>query len=75
MLINLLKHMCQTTGLTLDGLLALSNEPVEIKTMGFSMHKGKALKDVPVGWFEWYLKQEATDPDLVASIRKIHPHL
>ena len=72
---SLLSHMVLTTGLGLHDLLAMVDEPIEIKKMAFGKHKGLALKDVPKDWFSWYLRQENTDPDLAASIRKIHPHL
>lgn len=75
MLVSLVQRLMQDTGLDLYGLMDLCSEPIAVKKMTFGKHKGVALKDVPKGWFEWYVKQEQTDPDLVASIRKIHPNL
>lgn len=74
-LYSLINHMTLSTGLSLSELMEMSDTPIEVKKMGFGMHKGKALKDVPKDWFVWLLKQDNVDPDLAASIRKIHPNL
>lgn len=73
MLVNLVLHMMATTGLDIPGLLELAKAPLNIEKMTFGKHKGLALKDVPKDWFVWLLKQDNVDPDLAASIRKIHP--
>lgn len=73
MLINLVMHMMTTTGLDMEGLIDLAAAPLSIDTLAFGKHKGKALKDVPKDYFQWLLKQDNVDPDLAASIRKIHP--
>lgn len=75
MLVNLVMYMCAFTGLDIEGLLALSKAPLNIEKMTFGKWKGTALKDVPKDYFAWLLKQENIDPDLAASIRKIHPTL
>lgn len=75
LLINLVLHMMAKTGLDIEGLLELSKAPLDIDKMGFGKHKGTALKDVPKDYFVWLLKQDNVDPDLAASIRKIHPNL
>lgn len=53
------------------------NEPIIYKTMPFGKHKGKLLKDVDVGYWQWALKnmdslnpeKDNYDADLAESIR------
>ena len=75
MLLNLVSHMSISSGLDLQGLLELSKAPITIEKLSFGKHKDKALKDVPLDYFQWLLKQDNVDADLAASIRKIHPQL
>lgn len=74
-LYSLLSHMVLTTGMTLPELLVMADQPIDVPKMTFGKHKDKALKDVPKDYFQWLLKQDNVDPDLAASIRKIHPTL
>jgi exodeoxyribonuclease X len=75
MLLNLVSHMAISTGLDLQGLLELSKAPLTIEKMAFGKHKDKPLKDVPLDYIQWYMKQDQTDADLVASFKKLHPSL
>lgn len=75
MLVNLTQYLMIKAETDMEGLLALAKAPLDIKTMPFGKHKGKVLKDVPEDYFSWLLKQDNVDPDLAASIRKIHTHL
>lgn len=75
LLVKLVEHMVETSGLDIEGLHILSKAPLNIETMAFGKHKGKALADVPKDYFQWLLKQDNVDSDLAASIRKIHPNL
>ncbi len=38
--------------------------------MGFSMHKGLPIRDVPSGWVRWYQKQEETDPYYIEAFKR-----
>jgi exodeoxyribonuclease X len=75
LLVKLVFHMMEGSGLDIEGLVALSKAPLNIETMPFGKHKGKALADVPIDYFQWLMKQDNVDPDLVASIRKVHPNI
>jgi DNA polymerase III epsilon subunit-like protein len=71
LLLNLVLYMLAVTELDLDGLLAMSKEPLSIKKMPFGKHKDKALHEVPRDYIEWLMKQDNVDSDLRASIEAL----
>lgn len=64
--VNLLRHIADKKGLDLDGLLALSYEPLSLATrMPFGKHKGEALGDLPLSYVRWLIdKADNLDADL-----------
>ena len=59
-------------------LYELSKQPIEYTTMTFGKHKGTALKDVPMDYYNWLLKNSdmlneespGYDPDFAMSVEK-----
>lgn len=65
---DLLRRIVDKTGKSLPELAAESMQPIVVKTMPFGKHKGAELKDVPMAYFDWLLKQGSVDRDLAYSI-------
>lgn len=65
---ELLLHMRQTTGLSLEGLFDLHGEPLPIKKIGFGKHKGSLLADLPSEYVSWLLGPKGPD-NLDADLR------
>lgn len=75
MLMNFVRYCVMHTGKTIFELAEFSNQAIEITEVKFGKHKGKALKDVPLDYWQWLFKQDNVDPDLRASVLKLHPKL
>lgn len=75
LLMNFVRYCMVLTGKTIYELAEMANQALEIKEVKFGKHKGKALKDVPLDYWQWLFKQDNVDPDLRASVLKIHPNL
>jgi len=69
-LMHLVTYCMSVADMGILDLLALSQEPLDIKTMPFGKHKGKPLREVPRDYLRWLLAQDNLDPDLRASIEK-----
>lgn len=75
MLMNFVRYCMLVTGKTVEELAEFAQQPIQVEKLGFGKHKGKALKDVPLDYWQWLLKQDNVDPDLRASVVKLHPKL
>lgn len=66
---NLTKHICERTGMTLPQLAEASLAPMEVKTLPFGKHKGSNIRDVPKNYLNWMLREmKDLDPDIRYSI-------
>lgn len=70
-LFNLVKHMCEQTGLGIAGLLALQDTPRQIARMPFGKWKGTLLKDMPADYIHWLLTKANIDDDLRTSLQNL----
>lgn len=61
---QILKLAMQEFGYTMEELIAIANEPVEITTMPFGKHRGVLIKDLPAQYKSWALKNLDLEPDL-----------
>jgi len=55
---------------TWDLVRALSDHARVPTVMGFSKHKGMAIRDVPSGWVRWYRSQDETDPYYIEAFKR-----
>jgi uncharacterized protein (DUF3820 family) len=68
MTLELLRHLMQVSGRTLEQEMQLANKPAILNTMPFGMHKGMSMMDVPLAYFEWLLTKTDISPDLKKSV-------
>lgn len=71
MLVNLLRHMSMVSGLSLQGLMELANQPIVVTHWKFGKFKGKRLEEADKGYVKWLLGQDNVDKDLRATLEKM----
>jgi len=55
-----------------DELIAFAESPIEVQTMPFGKHKGMPLKDVPLDYLDWALRNlQDLSPDLRWSMQRV----
>lgn len=70
-LYSLIERIKQDFGLSVLDLIDLQKKAVPIEKMTFGKHRGVPLKDVPRDYFQWLMKQEKVDPDLMVAMKNI----
>lgn len=71
MLVNLLHHMCMTSGKSMEELMVFAAEPIKVTHWGFGKFKGKPLGDADKGYVKWLLGQDNVDKDLRATLEQM----
>jgi len=70
-LYNLLTLLLQKADASLEDLIKITNEPLFVHTMPFGKHRGKPITEVPRDYFQWLMKQDNVDPDLMYTMKRV----
>lgn len=70
-LYNLLRHLLDLSGETLESLITRSSEPLFVHQMPFGKHKGTPIQEVPKDYLQWLSRQDNVDPDLRYTLDKV----
>lgn len=70
--VSFIKYLQDLTGMTMLEMYEAAKKPCTYHTMPFGKHAGKAMKDVPMGWMDWYMDQdpESSDRNLRLTIEQ-----
>lgn len=69
---DLLLHIMEITGKSVDELITASSEPLVIRVMPFGKHKGAKMEDVPLDYLKWALREMSNlDANLRHTMQKL----
>lgn len=68
---NLVQHLMQRLGCSLDGLAELCQQPFILRRMTFGKHRGQRFEDIPTSYMKWMVNNI---PDLDVDTRHTIAH-
>lgn len=69
--LELLYVLCELSGRNLKGLIELESKPKVLVKMPFGQHKGKLMKDLPVGYRQWLLTLPDLHKDILYTLKTL----